>query len=69
MPVTTGRRSFIKGAGLIAATASAAALAAASASSQGNQQTGATKMPYQAKPLPFDPKSITGISEKVLVSH
>ena len=26
-------------------------------------------MPYQAKSMPFDPKSITGISEKVLVSH
>jgi Fe-Mn family superoxide dismutase len=26
-------------------------------------------MSYQAKPLPFDPKSISGISEKVLVSH
>jgi Fe-Mn family superoxide dismutase len=26
-------------------------------------------MPYQAKPMPFDPKSITGISERVLVSH
>ncbi|MET4176968.1 Fe-Mn family superoxide dismutase [Bradyrhizobium sp. LA6.12] len=26
-------------------------------------------MPYQAKPMPFDPKSISGISEKVLVSH
>jgi Fe-Mn family superoxide dismutase len=26
-------------------------------------------MPYQAKPMPFDPKAITGISEKVLVSH
>ena len=26
-------------------------------------------MPYQAKPMSFDPKSITGISEKVLVSH
>ena len=26
-------------------------------------------MPYQAKPLSLDPKSITGISEKVLVSH
>ena len=22
-------------------------------------------MPYQAKPMPFDPKTITGISEKV----
>ena len=26
-------------------------------------------MPYQAKPMSFDPKSIAGISEKVLVSH
>ncbi|MGL3212837.1 superoxide dismutase [Bradyrhizobium sp. BR 1433] len=26
-------------------------------------------MSYQAKPMPFDPKSITGISEKILVSH
>jgi len=25
--------------------------------------------PYQAKPMPFDAKSIVGISEKVLVSH
>lgn len=26
-------------------------------------------MHYETKPLPFDPKSISGISEKVLVSH
>jgi len=26
-------------------------------------------MTYKAKPMPFDPKSISGISEKVLVSH
>ncbi|MBB4429875.1 Fe-Mn family superoxide dismutase [Bradyrhizobium sp. CIR48] len=26
-------------------------------------------MLYETKPLPFDPKSISGISEKVLVSH
>ena len=26
-------------------------------------------MTYQPKPMPFDPKSIAGISEKVLVSH
>jgi Fe-Mn family superoxide dismutase len=26
-------------------------------------------MSYQAKPMPFDPKSISGISERVLVSH
>jgi Fe-Mn family superoxide dismutase len=26
-------------------------------------------MLYETKPMPFDPKSISGISEKVLVSH
>ena len=26
-------------------------------------------MPYQPKPLSIDPKSISGISEKVIVSH
>ncbi|UEM15865.1 Fe-Mn family superoxide dismutase [Bradyrhizobium barranii subsp. barranii] len=26
-------------------------------------------MRYEAKPMPFDPKSISGISEKVLISH
>jgi hypothetical protein len=26
-------------------------------------------MSYQAKPMPFDPKSISGISERILVSH
>src|SRR5215469_112733 len=26
-------------------------------------------MSYQIKPMPLDPKSITGMSEKVLVSH
>lgn len=26
-------------------------------------------MPYETKPFPFDPKSISGISENVLVSH
>lgn len=26
-------------------------------------------MPYETKPLPFDPKSISGIFEKVLVSQ
>jgi superoxide dismutase, Fe-Mn family len=65
--MTTERRSFIQSAG--AAAASAAVLAATQTLAQGNQPSGAKAMPYQAKPLAFDPKSITGISEKVLVSH
>jgi Fe-Mn family superoxide dismutase len=66
MTITTERRSFIQGAGLAAATAT---LAAGSAFAQSNPPSGAKTMPYQAKPLSLDPKSINGISEKVLVSH
>src|ERR1700752_2252127 len=69
MTITTERRSFIQGAGLVAAAASTAALAASPAFAQSNQPSGARTMPYQAKPLSLDPKAIKGISEKVLVSH
>ncbi len=31
---------------------------------EGNEQTGTKAMPYQAKPMPFDPKSVGGISEE-----
>src|SRR5262249_2879988 len=61
------RRDFIRNVGAIAA--STAVLAGTQAIAQANQQTGATAMPYQPKPMSFDPKSITGMSEKVLVSH
>src|SRR3954471_469187 len=69
MTITTERRSFIQGAGLVGAAASTATLAASPAFAQSNQPIGAKTMPYQAKPLSFDPKSIKGISEKVMVSH
>ena len=52
-----------------AAAASTAVLAGTQALAQGNLHAAAKAMPYQAKPMPFDPKTITGISEKVLVSH
>src|SRR5207244_11027055 len=67
MTMSKERRSFITGVG--AAAASTTVLAATQAVAQANQQTGGKTMPYQAKPMPFDPKSISGISEKVLVSH
>src|ERR671917_293724 len=54
MTMNTERRKFIAGVG--AAAASTAVFAGGRAHAQ-------------AKPMPFDPKSITGISEKVLVSH
>jgi superoxide dismutase, Fe-Mn family len=68
MTITTERRSFIQGAGLVAAAASAT-LVASPTFAQTNQPSGAKTMPYQAKPMSLDPKSIKGISEKVLVSH
>ena len=67
MTMTTERRNFLKG--VSAAAASTAVLTGTQAFAQGSSQTAGKAMPYQAKPLPFDPKSITGISEKVLVSH
>ena len=67
MTMTTERRNFLKG--VSAAAASTAVLAGTPALAQGSLQTARKAMPYQAKPLPFDPKSITGISEKVLTSH
>src|ERR1700736_1475200 len=68
MTISTERRNFIQGAGLVAAAASAT-LVASPAFAQTNQPSGARTMPYQAKPMSLDPKSIKGISEKVLVSH
>jgi len=67
MTLNTERRDFIRGVGV--AAASTAILAGTQALAQSNAQTGAKAMAYQAKPMSFDPKSITGISEKVLVSH
>src|ERR1700739_948094 len=65
--MNTKRRDFIRGVG--AAAASTAVLATTQAFAQADQKTGAKPMAYQPKPMSFDPKSITGISEKVLVSH
>jgi Fe-Mn family superoxide dismutase len=67
MNVNNERRDFIIGVG--AAAASTAVLAGTPALAQANPQTGAKPMAYQPKSMPFDPKSIAGISEKVLVSH
>src|ERR1700704_3204784 len=67
MTMTTERRNFLKA--VSAAAASTAVLTGTQALAQGNLQAAAKAMPYRAKPMPFDPKTITGISEKVLVSH
>jgi Fe-Mn family superoxide dismutase len=62
------RRNFIRTAGLVAGATAAASLIEPSAFAQG-AQAGVKTVNYQPKPLSLDPKSITGISEKVLVSH
>ncbi len=67
MTLNSERRNFIAGIGV--AAASTALLATSQALAQTNPQTGSKAMSYQARPMPFDPKSISGISERVLVSH
>ena len=62
------RRTFIQSAGLLAGAAAATSLIEQPALAQ-NAQTGTKPMNYEAKPLSLDPKSIKGISEKVMVSH
>jgi Fe-Mn family superoxide dismutase len=58
----TNRRQFVEGAML----ASAAAMTLGQAA---QAQPAGPKPAYAIKPLPFDPKSIKGLSEKILVSH
>ena len=59
------RRDFIQGIGLVAGVVAATSLSEQTALAQ----SGAKPMTYNPKPLSFDPKSIKGMSEKVLVSH
>ena len=61
------RRDFIRGVAVTGAVASVAALPERPALAQTNP--GAKPMTYEIKPLAFDPKSIKGLSEKLLVSH
>ncbi len=54
---------------VIAAVATASAVLAVQgcATAQQPNQTGSAR--YQAQPLPFDPKTVPGFSERILVSH
>jgi superoxide dismutase, Fe-Mn family len=63
------RRDFIRSAGLIAGAAIAATLIDGPALAQASSNSGFKPMTYKTKPLPFDPKAIRGLSEKILVSH
>ena len=61
---TIDRRDFVGAAGV----AMAATVLATAAEAQAPAPAAPTG-PYVIKPLPFDPKSIKGISEKLLTSH
>jgi len=63
------RRDFIQGVGLVAGAATASALVQQAAYAQTAPQPGAKPMAYEIKPFSLDPKSVKGISEKILVSH
>jgi superoxide dismutase, Fe-Mn family len=64
------RRDFIKTVGFVATAAAAAStLGQQSAQAQPAKQSGAKPMAYEIKPFTLDPKSVKGISEKILISH
>ncbi len=61
------RRDFIRGVAVAGAAGATAALPERPALAQSNP--GTRPMTYEMKSLVFDPKSIKGLSEKLLVSH
>jgi Fe-Mn family superoxide dismutase len=63
------RRTFIRGSGLVAASGLAATITGTGARAEATSNTGPKSMAYDIKPLPFDPKSVNGLSERLLISH
>jgi Fe-Mn family superoxide dismutase len=72
MTIDLDRRSFVQtGSALTAGAAMVATMWPGSAAAQtpNPAPSGAKPMTFNVKPLPFDPKKIKGLSEKILVSH
>jgi Fe-Mn family superoxide dismutase len=63
------RRDFIRSAGLLAGVAATTTLSEGPVLAQTPVNPEFKPMTYEIKPLPFDPKAINGLSEKILVSH
>jgi Fe-Mn family superoxide dismutase len=63
------RRDFMRGGALLAGAAVAVTLSERTALAQTASNAGVNPMIYDIKPMSFDPKAITGLSEKILVSH
>ncbi|HYZ42753.1 MAG TPA: Fe-Mn family superoxide dismutase [Stellaceae bacterium] len=66
MPTDLARRSLMQSGAALAAASIAGAPALAQTPST---VTGPKPTSYAVKPLPFDPKAIKGLSEKILISH
>jgi Fe-Mn family superoxide dismutase len=60
------RRNLIQSAGLVTGAVALASAGASLAAVPGVSTLAAT---YTPKPLPFDPKTLPGLSEKIIVSH
>ncbi len=70
MSIDFDRRRFIEASGIAAAGVIAtAAVSQATAAAQTSSAPGKSPVPYQIKPIPFDPSHIKGMSEKILISH
>jgi superoxide dismutase, Fe-Mn family len=70
MTIDLERRAFVQAGTLLAAGAAMASATADPAAAQtSTQPAGAKPMSYAIKPLPFEPKKIKGLSEKLLTSH
>jgi Fe-Mn family superoxide dismutase len=72
MTTDLDRRSFVQtGSALTAGAAVTAAIwpAPAAAQTPSAAPSGGKPMKFDVKPMPFDPKKIKGLSEKILVSH
>src|ERR1700704_2579088 len=62
------RRDFLHGVGLAAGVAAASTLIEQPAQAQAAAPSRAKPMAYEIKPFSLDPKSVKGISEKILIS-
>jgi Fe-Mn family superoxide dismutase len=66
MATQSTRRDFV---GAVAVTATSIAATTLSRTASAQSLSGAPKMEYAIKKLPFDPAKVKGLSEKLLVSH
>ncbi len=63
------RRDFLRQAGFVAGAAAVAASLTQQAAIAQTAAPGPKPMTYDVKPMPFDPKNVKGLSEKILVSR